>query len=259
MTNFEFRISSFEFVPHMHIPSTQEIIDHVIAWMSTGGYFVLFGLLFACGLGLPLPEDIPLICAGALVANGKMSLPLTAFVAWCGIIGGDCMLYTLGKKFGLEITRVPLIGSHLTKSRIERVEHLFEKYGVGVIFLGRMLAGIRGAMVVAAGAIRYNFATFLVADGLGAVVSGGFFLFVGHWLGRNLTEERIVRFKHFFLAGGLLAIAIFVVWILWSKRHRPLTDHVVKALGPESPSPLSVENLAVDAPPSREYPSSQKT
>jgi membrane protein DedA with SNARE-associated domain len=243
----------------MHIPSTQEIIDHVITWMSTGGYFVLFGLLFACGLGLPLPEDIPLICAGALVANGKMSFMLTAITAWCGIIGGDFMLYSLGKKFGLEITRIPVIGSHLTKSRIQRVERLFEKYGVGVIFLGRMLAGIRGAMVVAAGAIRYNFATFLIADGLGAVVSGGFFLFVGHWLGKNLTEERIVRFKHFFLAGGLIAIAIFIAWILWRKRHRPLADHVVKALTPESAPPLAVGNLAVDAPASPEYPSNQKT
>jgi membrane protein DedA with SNARE-associated domain len=247
----------------MHFPSTQEIIDHVINWMSTGGYFVLFGLLFACGLGLPLPEDIPLICAGALVANGKMSLLPTAIIAWCGIIGGDCMLYMLGKKFGLEITRLPLIGGHLTKARIERVEGLYEKYGVGVIFLGRMLAGIRGAMVAAAGAIRYNFAKFLVADGLGAVVSGGFFLFVGHWLGKNLTEDRIARFKHVFLAGGLLAIAIFATWIVWRKRQRPIADHVVKALAAENPEPVSVENIAenldVDAPRGVEYPSTQKS
>jgi membrane protein DedA with SNARE-associated domain len=208
----------------MHLPSTQEILDHVSAWISTGGYFVLFGLLFACGLGLPLPEDIPLIVAGALVANGKMSLLFAAITAWCGIIGGDCMLYMLGRKFGLGITRVPFIGSHLTAARIKRVELLFQKYGVGVIFIGRMFAGIRGAMVVAAGTIRYHFATFIVADGMGAVVSGGFFMFVGHWLGRNLTEERIIRFKHLFLAGGLVVAAIFIGWILWRRRYAPATD-----------------------------------
>src|SRR6185295_18583359 len=96
--------------------------DSVEQWIEAGGYFVLFGLLFACGLGLPMPEDIPLMIAGALVANGKMHLAFACVIAWCGIIGGDCVLYHLGKKFGLEITRVPFIGKHLTKERIEKVE-----------------------------------------------------------------------------------------------------------------------------------------
>src|SRR5437762_430594 len=133
-------------------------------WLQAGGYVVLFGLLFACGLGLPLPEDVPLIISGALIARGQMHLALAAVCAWCGIIGGDIVLYHLGKKFGLEITRVPFIGKHVTKSRIRRVEKLFESYGVGVVAVGRLFAGIRGAMVVAAGAIRYNFVTFIIAD-----------------------------------------------------------------------------------------------
>jgi membrane protein DedA with SNARE-associated domain len=210
----------------MHMPT----ISNIQGLISTGGYFVLFGLLCACGLGLPLPEDIPLIAAGALVANGKMHLVIAAVTAWCGIIGGDCILYHLGKKFGLEITRLPLIGRHLTKARIQRVELLFEKYGTGVIFIGRMFAGIRGAMVVAAGAIRFNFVTFIVADGLGAIVSGGFFMFVGHWLGKNLTEEKIKRFRLFFFGGGVVVAIVFIGWILWRRRHRPATDHVVKKL-----------------------------
>src|SRR5678815_5585985 len=83
---------------------------HIESLMEAGGYYVLFGLLFACGLGLPLPEDIPLIVAGILVARGHMWLPLAGLLAWCGIIGGDIVLYSLGKKYGLNITRLPLIG-----------------------------------------------------------------------------------------------------------------------------------------------------
>src|SRR3954470_18278974 len=153
--------------------------DSVEQWIEAGGYFVLFGLLFACGLGLPMPEDIPLMIAGALVANGKMHLAIACVAAWCGIIGGDIVLYHLGKKFGLEITRVPFIGKHLTKERIEKVEQMFGRYGVWVVAIGRMFAGIRGAMVVAAGAIRYNFLKFIIADGLAAIVSGGAFVLLG--------------------------------------------------------------------------------
>src|SRR5690349_14848878 len=155
--------------------------------MEAGGYAVLFGLLFACGLGLPLPEDIPLIVAGALCATGKMHLVIAGAVAWLGIIGGDVVLYHLGKHFGMNITRVPFVGKHLTEKRIRRAEGMFERYGVAVVGAGRMIAGIRGAMVVAAGALRFNFWKFLITDGLAAIISGGLFVALGYWLGSNLN------------------------------------------------------------------------
>ena len=65
------------------------------AWFEWGGYFILFGLLFACGLGLPLPEDIPLLLGGYFIAQGKMNLGRSpACSRGCGIIGGDCVLYS---------------------------------------------------------------------------------------------------------------------------------------------------------------------
>src|SRR3954464_8744490 len=88
---------------------------HIESLMEAGGYAVLFGLLFACGLGLPLPEDIPLMIAGALVAKGQMHLVGAAIAAWCGIIGGDILLYHFGRKFGLEVTRMPWVGKHFTR------------------------------------------------------------------------------------------------------------------------------------------------
>jgi membrane protein DedA with SNARE-associated domain len=194
-------------------------IQTVNNWINAGGAFVLFGLLFACGLGLPLPEDIPLLVAGALVAQGKMHLAVAAIAGWCGIIGGDIMLYSLGKKFGMEITKLPFVGKHLTQKRIERVQKMFENYGVGVVAVGRLFAGIRGAMVVAAGAIRFNFITFIIADGLAAIVSGGFFLGVGYWLGSRLDEHRIKEFKHWFIFIASLGACAFVGWIMWKRRR----------------------------------------
>src|SRR3954453_19120459 len=92
----------------------------------TGGVIVIFMLLFACGMGLPLPEDIPLIIAGAFLCTDTKSWIITAIAAWCGIIGGDIILYMLGRRFGMEITRVPFIGKHITRERIQNVEGLFQ-------------------------------------------------------------------------------------------------------------------------------------
>jgi membrane protein DedA with SNARE-associated domain len=198
--------------------------EQVQAWFEWGGYFILFGLLFACGLGLPLPEDIPLLLAGWFIAQGKMNLFIACVVAWCGIIGGDCVLYYFGKRYGLEITRVPFIGKHLTKQRIVKAEALFEQYGIWVVGVGRMFAGIRGAMVVAAGATRFNFVKFVIADGIAAVFSGGLFVWLGWLAGRKLgsideMRQKIKGVEHWVFGGIGLVVVAFVLWLWLRKKH----------------------------------------
>ena len=192
-------------------------------WMTTGGYFALFGLLFACGLGLPLPEDVPLLAAGVMIANGKMSVVVAGICAWLGIVGGDICLYHLGKRFGLNITKVPFVGKHVTKARIERAEALFTRYGVLVVGVGRLFAGLRGGMVVAAGAIRFKFWRFLVADGLAALVSGGLFIALGTWLGDKLKEHmaEINRYKAYVFVGAITIVVVgFVISRVRQKASR---------------------------------------
>ena len=193
----------------------------------TGGVIVIFCLLFACGLGLPLPEDVPLLLAGYFIAQAKMNPVIAAVVAWLGIIGGDCMLYRFGKKYGLNITKVPFIGKHVTKGRILRAEQLFEGWGVWVVAVGRLFAGIRGAMVVAAGAIRFNFFKFVIADGLAALVSGGMFMALGYWAGVKLgslddMRKRIQGVEHLVFGGIALVVVLFALFIwIRRRRHKP--------------------------------------
>jgi membrane protein DedA with SNARE-associated domain len=202
-------------------------LKHIEELMGTWGYPLLFGLLFSCGLGLPLPEDIPLILAGYFIAIGKMHVAIAAVCAWLGIIGGDCMLYWFGHKYGLGITKVPFIGKHVTAQRIQYAERLFQRYGTWVVAFGRLFAGIRGAMVIAAGTIRFNLVRFLIADGLAAIVSGGLFMLLGHWAGKKLGDlealrEKISHYERYVLGGLILAIAVIAAWIWWGKkRHQP--------------------------------------
>lgn len=213
-----------------------------------GGPLVLFGLLFTCGLGLPLPEDIPLLVAGAMVGKGQMSLAAAAICAWCGIIGGDCVLYHLGKIFGLEITRIPLIGRHVTRDRIESVEKRFEKYGVWVVAVGRMFAGIRGAMVVCAGAIKFPFWKFLIADGLAAIVSGGLFLMLGYWFGTKMDELQghVEVAKRWSMLGVAIIIVIGVAW-WWINNRRGRANHHKQQIDPIEPGELPRQNTATEA------------
>lgn len=214
-------------------------------WIAAGGYVVLFGLLFLCGLGLPLPEDIPLLIAGALAAGGKMDLAVASAAAWCGIIGGDVVLYHLGKKYGLEITRLPFIGKHLTRQRIEKVEAMYQQYGIWVVAIGRMFAGVRGAMVVAAGATRYSFWKFFITDGIAALISGGLFVAIGYWLGHTLKDriDTVDDVKKWVLIGLLAAAMLVGGWLIWRRLRR-----TVEAPASKEGSPARIENPRHDEP-----------
>ena len=216
-------------------------------WFEWGGYFVLFGLLFACGLGLPLPEDVPLLLGGYFASQGKMHLAWVGLLAWLGIIGGDCVLYAIARKYGLNITRVPLIGHHVTRERILWAEKKFERYGVWVVAVCRLFAGVRGAMVVAAGTIRFNFIKFVIADGIAALISGGLFVALGYFLGRkfgSVTEirQRIKPYEHWVMAGIIAGAVLFILYLWWKHRRRPAEVEIpVEAeapAGPAEPAPV---------------------
>jgi membrane protein DedA with SNARE-associated domain len=206
-------------------------LHRVVELMDIGlaGYFVLFGLLFSCGIGMPLPEDIPLLVAGMQVGAGKMSLPWVAVAAWCGIIGGDCVLYAMSRRYGMNITRVPVIGKHVTKARIEQAQRLFERYGVWVVAVGRLFAGIRGGMVIAAGTIRFNFVKFLIADGLAALVSGGLFVWLGMKFGEHLSEieRQVHRYSEWISLALGLALGLGIAYYVWRKSGHAKPSEIV--------------------------------
>ncbi len=214
-----------------------------------GGPLVLFGLLFTCGLGVPIPEDIPLLVAGAMVGRGEMSFAAAAICAWLGIIGGDCILYHLGKIFGLEITRIPVIGKHVTHERIRSLEAKFERYGIWVVGVGRMFAGIRGAMVVCAGAIKFPLWKFLIADGLAAIVSGGLFLMLGYWFGRNMDElqHHVEKAKRWTFLGFTIIVAIGVGW-WWINNRRRRAGHGNRRTETDKPTELPPQEPVAPAP-----------
>lgn len=228
-----------------------ERVQKLFEW---GGYFMLFGLLFACGLGLPLPEDIPLLLGGFFVAHGKFDLTICSILAWCGIIGGDCVLYSLGRRYGLNITKVPFVGKHVTKARIEQAERLFEKWGIWVVAVGRLFAGIRGAMVVAAGAIRYNFIKFVIADGLAALISGGLWIWLGWWIGKKVQDpkklmEQIKPYQHWILLGMIVLAVLVIAYIVWrSKRHKSIGDVVAEKVEEATEKHEAAQSPSAEAP-----------
>jgi membrane protein DedA with SNARE-associated domain len=100
-----------------------------------------------------------------------------------------------------------------------------------VVAVCRMFAGVRGAMVIAAGAIRFNFVKFLVADGIAAIASGGLFVYLGYLAGKHWgsvadVRQRIKHYEHYVLIGAIVLVALVAAYFVWRhRRHK--AEHAV--------------------------------
>jgi membrane protein DedA with SNARE-associated domain len=71
-------------------------------FIEHGSYFALFAVLFIAGLGVPLPEDIPLIAAGYICHLEK------AQVGWMVVVGiivccRRRLLFNMGASYGTNL------------------------------------------------------------------------------------------------------------------------------------------------------------
>ncbi|MBI5532694.1 MAG: DedA family protein [Deltaproteobacteria bacterium] len=178
------------------------IVEHVFdpAWNAAhraainGG---IVGALFVSGLGLPLPEDVPLSAAGFTTfkqAGDTFVLwryVLTFVMVVTPILLGDICAWGMGRKFGLPLRdRVKYLRRILDDKRVARVQRWFASYGGAAIFLGRQVAGVRFVTFYMAGVMKVSLPRFVFWDFMGCVVSVPIWLTLGtlaarygkHWL-----------------------------------------------------------------------------
>jgi membrane protein DedA with SNARE-associated domain len=181
-------------------------------------------VLVFCGLGLPVPEDIVLIASGFLGAEEGTSLFKLIAVMYVGILIGDSIIYTLGRNFGRRVLGTRMGRWVITEDRLVKAEALFERYGTGVVFVGRFLPGLRAPVFFSAGLLRFSWPRFLIMDGFAAFVSAPLFVWLGHWAWSryaedlDLLDKTIGRTKMIMGLSALMIAAIIFYWIRYRSR-----------------------------------------
>lgn len=149
-----------------------------------GGDFVTeFGILLACALGMPVPEEITLLSAGVLVAAKQIALQDAIISGVVGVLLTDTTLYCLGRCFGRKLLQIRFIRNTLTESSVTWVEACIRGNGAYVCFIGRFLPGLRMVIFTTAGMLGITPQVFLAMDMLAAAIDISFWIFAGTLLG----------------------------------------------------------------------------
>ena len=213
------------------LPAWSGLADYVTDLIGRFHYLAPFTVLFLCGLGLPIPEEVALIGSGITLHQEKVEFLPIVLVCSAAILLGDSIPYWLGRNWGLAALRKPIVSKVLHPERFASLERRFEAHGNWVVFSCRFMPGLRIPAYFIAGTLKMGFARFILLDLLGVAISVPVSIWFGKLFGDSIEEltKKIKELNHI-LAFAIVAILAVIVWRAW--RHK--RDHPPKR--PEGPA-----------------------
>lgn len=199
-----------------------DILQILLDFFTSYGYFAVFLVLLICGFGVPIPEDITLVAGGIISGLGYTDVHVMFAVGMAGVLVGDGIMFTLGRVYGERVLRFRLISKVMTPERFEAVQEKFSKYGNWVLFVARFLPGLRSPIFLTAGMTRrVSYWRFLMMDGFAALISVPVWVYLGYFGARN--RAWLMHVVHQGQAGILLLIALLGIVlgvVFWRKKKK---------------------------------------
>lgn len=186
------------------------------AFLEHFGYAAIFLALVAGGMGVPIPEELTQLSAGVLASQDVVELRLTLAVVWVGIVGGDLLLFMLARRHGPLVLRTRLVARFLTEGRRRALESHFARHAFLTVVIARHMGGVRVAAFALAGVSGVPLRTFLLADGLSALVSVPVVVGAGYLFSEHLSQ---VRHDLRVIELAVVALVLVVAGLAWV-RHR---------------------------------------
>lgn len=188
--------------------------DTLANFFAEWNYLGPFLVLFLCGLGLPLPEEVTLIGSGLLVHQGHVEfLPIT-IVCSVAILLGDSVPFWLGRHYGMDLLkRSRWLRRLISPRQIRRVQRSFDEKGSWATFAFRFFAGVRIPGYFVSGALGMRYPRFVILDTLGILISVPISIFLGQWFAGRMDELKN-RLADFHLILAFLALSLLITLIV---------------------------------------------
>jgi membrane protein DedA with SNARE-associated domain len=192
--------------------------DFFFAFVGKWSYLGLILVLLAAGFGAPIPEDIPLLAAGWLVYKGSADFTLMIATALIGVLLGDTIIFTLGRRYGMRILEHRFLRRMAKPWLLERAQALYDGHGAKMLFAARFMPGFRAVVFLNAGIFKVPYWKFIAFDGGAALISVPVWVWVGckfsQHVHRLLGEARLASYVI-----GALLVAALIFWGLWEHHH----------------------------------------
>lgn len=190
------------------------LIGFVLRTIDALGEIGVGALILLESLIPPIPSEVVLPAAGALIFFGDLNGPLTMFWSTAGSLIGAWILYGLGRAFGRDRTRramliVPLIDA----DDVDRAEGWFADHGDKAVLIGRLIPGVRSLISLPAGVSAMPLGKFTILTLIGSAIWNFLLIFSGWLLGTqyHIIEAHIDTANNIIYALIGASIAVFIM------------------------------------------------
>jgi len=195
--------------------------DWIGTLIANWGYLAVGLLMFVETVFPPIPSEVIMPLAGVHAAQQQASLPGMILAGTIGAMMGNIFWFVLAWKLGLDRFEGFLVryGRVFTmdETEIARGRALFDRYGPGLVGIGRIVPTIRSLISVPAGLVHMQPRTFLIFSTLGTFLWTMGLAVAGYLLGQRFTEiDRVLGPLSTLVIGICFAVYLYRV-IMWNR------------------------------------------
>jgi len=194
---------------------TEDLVRHL-------GYVGFFLVLVLGGLGLPVPEEVPIILAAVLSRKETIWWPFAYGSCLLGVLVGDFVVYFLGYFYGEKVLSLPLTRKFLTRARETQIQGYFHRHGIKILILGRFAVGFRTAAYLTAGILKLPAFKLFLTDLCAATFSTTLMFGLGYIFARQIERatEEIHRWQHWITFAAALGLATWLLLRFYRARRK---------------------------------------
>jgi membrane protein DedA with SNARE-associated domain len=198
--------------------------DQILEFIRSQNEFIIYGILLVSAyienIFPPFPGDMVTLVGAYLAGVGNIAYIGVLLSVVIGGIAGAMTLYVIGKVSGRPFFETGR-GRYLIKSNLQRVEMKFDKYGSGIILASRFIPGIRSAIAITAGIVKFDIYRMVILSTISFVLwtgmlTGLMIYFKSNW---QIIAHLISHFNRVFLAAVALLLIGWVVRALWKRKN----------------------------------------
>ena len=199
------------------LTSIPEYISKAVESNSIIAYLTICLAMFLENIIPPIPSEVIMPLGGFFVFQQKLNFYILVFWGLFGTIAGSLPWYYLGRLVNEKrLSRfLDIRGKYLgiTSNDLAKSKRWFDKYGVSLVFWGRLVPGIRTLISVPAGMELMPLRKFLIWTTLGSLIWIALLTYAGYVLGENYQtiETFLVQIKYVVKP---ILIIIFVAFLI---------------------------------------------
>ena len=166
--------------------------EWILGLIEQSGYLGVGFLMFLETVFPPIPSEVIMSLTGIAAARGQLNLWFAIAAGTAGAMLGNILWYLAARALGHDRLK-PFVKRHgkwLTVNwrDVQKAHDWFDRYGVWIVLVGRVMPTIRSLISVPAGLLDMRFRNFVIASTVGTAIWTSLLAFAGYKLRENYAD-----------------------------------------------------------------------